>query len=92
MGANSPASVVCLLRGCIVAHRQAQQHQSLSVATTARKAILALGNLSAREASRIRTILRHDEDTLLDVQLELAASIAKTKDDLPLRLPPVASP
>jgi len=73
MGANSPASVVCLLRGCIVAHRQAQQHQSLSVATTARKAILALGNLSAREASRIRTILRHDEDTLLDVQLELAA-------------------
>lgn len=58
MGANCPAAIPALLRGCLDA-------------PNSRKSIIALASLSPRESSRIRTILRRD-NLRPDIQLELA--------------------
>ncbi|GAX11511.1 hypothetical protein FisN_22Lh202 [Fistulifera solaris] len=73
MGANAPASIPTLVRGCIRAYEKASQSRAKNhaIASSARQAIRSLASLSAREASRIRSLLERD-GVMIDVQLELA--------------------
>lgn len=73
MGANAPAAVPTLVRGCIRAYEKASNSRSKnhSIASSARQSIKSLASLSAREASRIRSMLERD-GVMVDVQLELA--------------------
>lgn len=71
MGANCPAAVPCLVRGCVDVFELAQGVQQ-SIAVTAKKSILALANLSERERSRVRTIVREShcmDGVLLEIAL-----------------------
>ncbi|GKY93654.1 hypothetical protein MPSEU_000332800 [Mayamaea pseudoterrestris] len=70
MGANCPAAVSCLLRGCIDAY-QVYGAKNHAIADTERNGVEALATLSDREASRVRTVL-HVSDCMLDLQLQLA--------------------
>ena len=73
MGANTPAAVPSLARGCLVAYQKAAHSKSKNhaIAQTSRRAIRALARLSRREQSRIRTMLEQD-GVMIDVQLKLA--------------------
>ncbi len=73
MGANAPAAIPTLVRGCIRAYEKASQSRAKNhaIASSARQAIRSLASLSAREASRIRSLLERD-GVMIDVQLELA--------------------
>ncbi|CAB9519084.1 expressed unknown protein [Seminavis robusta] len=73
MGANCPAGVPTLLRGCIEAWKSATVMGSryASIAKMAKSAVKSLASLSDREASRIRTVLQQ-ESVMVDLQLQLA--------------------
>ena len=73
MGANCPAAVPCLLRGCLDVCRLVEKAacRNLKIETAVKKSIQALAKLSERETSRVRTVLRQ-QNALLDLQLELA--------------------
>jgi hypothetical protein len=62
MGANCPGAVPCLLRGCLDAGESSD---------SARQAVLAVANLSQREASRALRVLT-DGRTMMDVRLTIA--------------------
>jgi hypothetical protein len=73
MGANCPAAVPCLLRGCLDVHRQAAQVRNHSIVTASAKAVRKLASLSSSEACRVMTTLRQQGDsTMVDLQLDLA--------------------
>ncbi len=73
MGANAPAAIPTLVRGCIRAYEKASQSRAKNhaIASSARQAIRSLASLSVREASRIRSLLERD-GVMIDIQLELA--------------------
>jgi hypothetical protein len=73
MGANFPAAVPCLLRGCMDVCQLAQQAtpRNVTIETVAKKGITALADLSDREMSRVRTVLRQT-GICFDLQLDLA--------------------
>ena len=73
MGANAPAAIPTLVRGCIQAYEKASQSRSKNhaIASSARQSIRSLASLSVREACRIRSLLERD-GVMIDVQLEIA--------------------
>jgi hypothetical protein len=73
MGANFPAAVPCLLRGCMDVCQLAQQAtpRNVTIENVAKKGIMALADLSDREMSRVRTVLRQT-GICFDLQLDLA--------------------
>ena len=73
MGANCPASIPCLLRGCTDAYSSAIQYDNPSIASAAKKGVMALAQLSPRERSRVQSTLSSSlSNSMLDVQLKLA--------------------
>lgn len=71
MGANCPASVPSLLRGCIEAYSAAIVHGNTSIANVAKQGIMALSQLSMREQSRVQAALL-TSGVMMDVQLKLS--------------------
>jgi hypothetical protein len=75
MGANCPASIPSLLRGCIEAYSSAVARGNVSIASVAKKGALCLAQLSLREQLRVQSILLFTfGNAMLDVQLQLAIS------------------
>jgi hypothetical protein len=71
MGANCPASVPSLLRGCIEAYSAAILHGNTSIANVAKQGTMALSQLSTREQSRVQAALL-TSGVMMDVQLKLS--------------------
>ena len=71
MGANCPASVPSLLRGCIEAYSAAIVHGNTSIANVAKQGTMALSRLSMREESRVQAALL-TSGVMMDVQLKLS--------------------
>jgi hypothetical protein len=93
MGANSPAAIPSLVRGCLRAYDTSRSCLSSfcknhsAISTVTRQAVLALAQLSPREASRVCWQLKQDGGVMIDVQLELlvvedplAATLLLTKE------------